>query len=105
MKTYYFSTNSPADAAGDAMLLPSTTLLHVGILSATKVGLYFEKIDGDADKTLVKLTHPEGEGLNVIKALSHALVGHGKNVIDIVEESNRYPLPDTDLLISNVEFA
>ena len=45
MKTYYFSETSPADAAGDAILLPQSTFLSMEVTSETEVTLNFKKIN------------------------------------------------------------
>ena len=35
MKTLYFSETSPADAAGDAILLPISSFLNINVIGAT----------------------------------------------------------------------
>ena len=49
MKTLYFSETSPADAAGDAILLPVSSFLSMDVLSATTTIMEFKKIDGTHD--------------------------------------------------------
>ena len=67
MKTYYFSETSPADAAGDAILLPQSSFLSMDVTSDTEVTLDFKKINGQHDVSTI-------------------------NVIDIVELANSHPV-------------
>ena len=110
MKTYYFSEESPADAAGDAILLPSTTFLGMDVVDSKNVDLLFKKIDGTHDNTHVKLTHAAGRGLDVMRVVAAAMAGNTRsNVIDIVEVANRRPLggvlAETSSLITAITIA
>ena len=84
MKTYYFSEASPADAAGDAVLLPVTSFLSMDVVDSKNVDLLFKKING---------THGNTKS----------------NVIDIVEAANRHPLgvvlAETSSLITAITIA
>lgn len=109
MKTYYFSEASPADAAGDAVLLPATSFLSMDVVDSKNVDLLFKKIDGTHDNTHIKLTHAAGKGLDVMRVVAATMAGNTKsNVIDIVEAANRHPLgvvlAETSSLITAVTY-
>ena len=93
MKTLYFSETSPADAAGDAILLPVSSFLSFDVLSATTTIMQFKKVDGTHDNSHITITHPAGKSLEVMKVISAAMAGNTKNnVIDIVELGNTHPV-------------
>ena len=93
MKTLYFSETSPADAAGDAILLPVSSFLSMDVTSATETTLNFKKIDGTHDLSSIKITHPSGKSHEVMKVVAAAMVGNTRsNVIDIVELGNQHPV-------------
>ena len=107
MKTYYFSETSPADAAGDAILLPASSFLSMDVLSATTTIMQFKKTDGTHDNSHITITHPAGKSHEVMKVTAAAMAGNTKsNVIDIVELGNRHPvagiLGETTSLITGV---
>ena len=110
MKTLYFSETSPADAAGDAILLPVSSFLSMDVRSATQTSILFKKIDGTHGRTTITITHLAGKSLEVMKVVSAAMAGNTKsNVIDIVEAGNRHPvagiLGETSSLIRTVAIA
>jgi len=110
MKTYYFSETSPADAAGDAILLPASSFLSMDVTSATETTLHFKKITGTHDLSSIKLTHAAGKSLEAMKVVAAAMAGNTKsNVIDIVEVANRHPLggvlAETSSLITGITIA
>ena len=110
MKTLYFSETSPADAAGDAILLPASSFLSFDVLSATTTIMQFKKIDGTHDNSHITITHPAGKSLEVMKVVSAAMAGNTKgNVIDIVELANTHPvggiLGETSSLITGITIA
>lgn len=110
MKTLYFSETSPADAAGDAILLPASSFLNMDVLSATTTIMQFKKLDGTHDNSHVTITHPAGKSLEVMKVVSAAIAGNTKsNVIDIVELGNLHPvagiLGQTSSLITGITIA
>tara|TARA_B100000424_G_scaffold63662_1_gene46604 strand:+ start:627 stop:962 length:336 start_codon:yes stop_codon:yes gene_type:complete len=93
MKTLYFSETSPADAAGDAILIPVSSFLSMDVRSSVQTNIMFKKIDGTHDKTTITINHPSGKSLEVMKVVSAAMAGNTKsNVIDIVEVGNRHPV-------------
>ena len=94
MKTYYFSETSPADAAGDAILLPQSTFLSMDVTSATEVTLNFKKIDGTHAVSTIKLANKTaGKAVETMVALAEAMAGNLRaNVIDIVELANSHPV-------------
>jgi len=92
MKTYYFSETSPADAAGDAILLPASSFLSMDVLSATTTIMQFKKTNGTHDNSHITLTHPAGKSLEAMKVVATTMAGNTKaNVIDIVEAANTHP--------------
>jgi len=110
MKTLYFSETSPADAAGDAILLPLSSFLSMDVTSATETTLHFKKIDGTHDLSSIKLTHTSGKSLEVMKVVAAAIAGNTRsNVIDIVELANTHPvggiLGETSSLITGITIA
>ena len=110
MKTLYFSETSPADAAGDAILLPMSSFLSIFVNSATTTMLQFKKIDGTHDNSHIIITHPAGKSLEVMKVVTAAMAGNTKdNVIDIVEVGNRHPvagiLGETSSLITGISIS
>ena len=95
MKTYYFSETSPADASGDAILLPQSTFRNIDVVNASKVGLQFQKIDGTHDNSHITITHAPGKALDTMRALAAAMAGNTRsNVIDLVEAANAHPVSD-----------
>jgi len=107
MKTYYFSETFPADAAGDAILLPQSSFLSMDVTSATEITLNFKKIDGTHDVSTVKLAVGAGNAAVAMKNVAAAMAGNTKsNIIDIVEAANKFPsggvLANTDTLISAI---
>jgi hypothetical protein len=78
MKTYYFSETSPADAAGDAILLPQSTFLNMDVLSATSIIMQFKKIDGTHDNSHITITHAAGQTIDAMRALAAAMAGKNK---------------------------
>tara|TARA_R100001082_G_scaffold87996_1_gene54416 strand:- start:755 stop:1090 length:336 start_codon:yes stop_codon:yes gene_type:complete len=93
MKTLYFSETSPADAAGDAILIPVSSFLSMDVRSSVQTNIMFKKIDGTHDKTTITINHPSGKSLEVMKVVSAAMASNTKsNVIDIVEVGNRHPV-------------
>tara|TARA_Y100001973_G_C5169666_1_gene318273 strand:+ start:538 stop:873 length:336 start_codon:yes stop_codon:yes gene_type:complete len=110
MKTLYFSETSPADAAGDAILLPISSFLSMDVLSATTTIMQFKKIDGTHDNSHITITHPAGKSLEVMKVVSAAMAGNTRsNVIDIVELGNLHPvagiLGETSSLITGISIS
>lgn len=110
MKTLYFSETSPADAAGDAILLPASSFLSFDVLSATTTIMQFKKIDGTHDNSHITITHPSGKSLEVMKVISAAMAGNTRsNVIDIVELGNQHPvagiLGETSSLITGISIS
>ncbi len=110
MKTLYFSETSPADAAGDAILLPISSFLSMDVLSATTTIMQFKKIDGTHDNSHITITHPAGKSLEVMKVVAAAMAGNTKNnVIDIVELGNTHPvagiLGETSSLIEGISIS
>ena len=110
MKTLYFSETSPADAAGDAILLPISSFLSIDVLSATTTIMQFKKVDGTHDNSHITITHPAGKSLEVMKVVSAAMAGNTRsNVIDIVELANTHPvggiLGETSSLITGITIA
>ena len=110
MKTIYFTETSPADAAGDAVLLPRSSFLSMDVLSATTTIMQFKKIDGTHDNSHITITHPAGKSLEVMKVISAAMAGNTKsNVIDIVELGNLHPvsgiLGETSSLITGISIS
>ena len=92
MKTLYFSETSPADAAGDAILLPKSSFLNMDVLSATTTIMQFKKIDGTHDNSHITLTHAAGKSLEAMQLIAATMAGNTKsNVIDIVEAANTHP--------------
>ena len=107
MKTLYFSETSPADAAGDAILLPISSFLNINVIGATTTRLQFVGRAGTGDNSHITLTHPAGKGIDVVKVVCATIAGNTKsNVIDIVELGNRHPvagiLGETSSLITGV---
>lgn len=99
MKTYYFSETSPADAAGDAILLPQSTFLNMDVLSATSIIMQFKKIDGTHDNSHITITHAAGKAIDAMRALAAAMAGNTKfNVIDIVEVANLHPVTSAPII-------
>jgi len=93
MKTYYFSEISPADAAGDAILLPQSSFLSMDVLSATSIIMQFKKLNGTHDNSHITITHAAGKTADAMRALAAAMAGNTKsNVIDLVEAANRFPV-------------
>jgi hypothetical protein len=94
MKTYYFSETSPADAAGDAILLPQSTFLNMDVTSDTEVTLNFKKINGTHDVSTIKVANSTaGTAVDTMVALAEAMAGNTRaNVIDIVELANSHPV-------------
>lgn len=110
MKTLYFSETSPADAAGDAILLPASSFLSMDVTSATETTLHFKKTDGTRDLSSIKLTHTSGKSHEVMKVVAAAMAGNTRsNVIDIVELGNQHPvagiLGETTSLITGITIA
>ena len=110
MKTLYFSETSPADAAGDAILLPASSFLSMDVTSATESTLNFKKTDGTHDLGSIKLTHTSGKSHEVMKVVAAAMAGNTRsNVIDIVELANTHPvggiLGETSSLITGITIA
>jgi len=92
MKTLYFSETSPADAAGDAILLPKSNFLNMDVLSATTTIMQFKKIDGTHDNSHITLTHAAGKSLEAMQLIAATMAGNTRsNVIDIVEAANTHP--------------
>lgn len=92
MKTIYFSETSPADAAGDAVLLPKSSFLSMDVLSATTTIMQFKKINGTHDNSHITLTHAAGKSLEAMQLIAATMAGNTKsNVIDIVEAANTHP--------------
>ena len=107
MKLYYFSETSPADAAGDAILLPQSSFLDMRVASSNTITLQFIKIDGTGDNTHISIVHPRGKGLETMRVVAAALAGNTKsNVIDVVELGNQHPasgiLGETTNLIDSI---
>ena len=99
MKTYYFSETSPADAAGDAILLPQSTFLNMDVLSATSIIMQFKKIDGTHDNSHITITHAAGPTIDAMRALAAAMAGNTKfNVIDLVEAANAHPVTSAPII-------
>lgn len=99
MKTYYFSETSPADAAGDAILLPQSTFLNMDVVSATSIIMQFKKIDGTHDNSHITITHAAGKTADAMRALAAAMAGNTKsNVIDLVEAANTHPVTDAPII-------
>ena len=99
MKTYYFSETSPADAAGDAILLPQSTFLNMDVLSATRILMQFQKIDGTNDNSHITITHAAGQTIDAMRALAAAMAGNTKfNVIDLVEAANTNPVTSAPII-------
>tara|TARA_R110002167_G_scaffold182036_1_gene382367 strand:- start:94 stop:414 length:321 start_codon:yes stop_codon:yes gene_type:complete len=93
MKTYYFSETSPADAAGDAILLPQSSFLNMDVLSATSIIMQFKKLNGTHDNSNITITHAAGKTVDAMKALAEAMAGNTKsNVIDLVQAANTHPV-------------
>jgi hypothetical protein len=93
MKTYYFSETSPADAAGDAILLPQSSFLNMDVLSATSIIMQFKKLNGTHDNSHITITHAAGKTVDAMRALAAAMAGNNKsNVIDLVESANAHPV-------------
>ena len=110
MKTLYFSETSPADAAGDAILLPISSFLSIDVLSATTTIMQFKKVDGTHDNSHITITHPAGKSLEVMKVVSAAMAGNTRStVIDIVELANTHPvggiLGETSSLITGISIS
>jgi len=110
MKTYYFSETSPADAAGDAILLPASSFLSMDVLSATTTIMQFKKTDGTHDNSHITITHPAAKSHEVMKVVAAAMAGNTRsNVIDIVELDNTHPvggiLGETSSLITGITIA
>ena len=110
MKLYYFSETSPADAAGDAIVLPQSSFLDMRLTDATKIALQFIKTDGAADNPHIQVTHPAGKGVETMRVLAAALAGNTKsNVIDFSELGNHPPasgiLGETTNLITEISIA
>lgn len=91
MKTYYFSETSPADAGGDAILLPQSSFLSMDVTSDTEVTLNFKKTIGTHDVSTVKITNTTaGEAVETMEALAKVMAGNTRaNVIDVVEGSDK----------------
>ena len=99
MKTYYFSETSPADAAGDAILLPQSTFLSMDVLSATSRIMQFKKIDGTHDNSHITITHAAGQTIDAMRALAAAMAGNTKfNVFDLVEAANAHPVTSAPII-------
>ena len=99
MKTYYFSETSPADAAGDAILLPQSSFLNMDVLSATSIILQFKKVDGTHDNSNITVTHAAGKTADAMRALAAAMAGNSRsNVIDLVEAANAHPVTDAPII-------
>ena len=100
MKTYYFSETSPADAAGDAILLPQSTFLNMAVFSATSFNLQFKKINGEHDRTHILITHAAGKTIDAMRALAAAMAGNTKfNVVDLVEAANAHPVTSAPIIL------
>ena len=103
MKTLLFTTIAPADAAGNAVLLPSSSFICPNITSATTLKLDFKKINGTHDQTQVELTFTSGEGFEAIKAVLATIGGNPKsNIVDVVDIANRALMADTNSLFTAV---
>lgn len=99
MKTYYFSETSPADAAGDAILLPQSTFLNMDVLSATSIIMQFKKTNGTHDNSNITITHAAGKTADAMRALAAAMAGNTKfNVIDLVEVANAHPVTSAPII-------
>ena len=99
MKTYYFSETSPADAAGDAILLPQSTFLNMDVLSATSIIMQFKKTDGTHDNSHITITHAAGKTADAMRAIAAAMAGNTKfNVIDLVEVANAHPVTSAPII-------
>jgi len=99
MKTYYFSETSPADAAGDAVLLPQSTFLSMDVLSATSIIMQFKKMSGTHDNSHITITHAAGKTVDAMRALAAAMAGNTRsNVIDLVESANAHPVTDAPII-------
>lgn len=99
MKLYYFSETSPADAAGDAILLPQSTFINMDVLSATSIIMQFTKVDGTLDNSHITITHAAGKTADAMRALAAAMAGNTKsNVIDLVEAANTHPVTDAPII-------
>tara|TARA_Y100000004_G_scaffold188868_1_gene243649 strand:+ start:414 stop:737 length:324 start_codon:yes stop_codon:yes gene_type:complete len=94
MKTYYFSETSPADAAGDAILLPQSSFLSMDVASDTEIVLNFKKTNGTHDKTSIKIGKTNaGEAVDTMAEIAEVMAGNTTaNVIDIVERANSHPV-------------
>jgi len=108
MKTFYFSETSPADAAGDAILLPASSFIRMGVNTAAETIMHFKKITGTHDLSSIKITHPAGKSHEVMRVVAAAIAGNTRsNVIDIVEVGNQHPvagiLGETTSLITGIE--
>ena len=108
MKTLYFSETTPADAAGDAILLPKSSFLNMNVQGSTTTRMQFKEINWTHDNTHITLTHPAGKSHEVMKLITATMAGNTKsNVIDIVEIANKtHPrgsiLAETSSLITGV---
>tara|TARA_R100000808_G_C2119877_1_gene131422 strand:+ start:407 stop:742 length:336 start_codon:yes stop_codon:yes gene_type:complete len=92
MKTLYFSETSPADAAGDAILLPRSTFLGMDTLTATTTTMHFKKTIGTHDESYITLTHAAGKSIEAMQLVAATMAGNTRsNVIDIVEAANTHP--------------
>lgn len=104
---YYFTETSPADAAGDAVLLPQSSFIRAGVANSTSLDLYFKKIDGTHDKSSIRITHAAGKTLEAMKVVLAAMAGNTRsNIIDFAEVGIQHPvsgvLAETTSLITNI---
>ena len=92
MKTLYFSETSPADAAGDAILLPRSNFLGMDTFTATTTKMSFRKIAGTHDFSYIMLTHDAGKSIEAMQLVAATMASDTRsNVIDIVEAANTHP--------------
>jgi len=106
MKTLLFTKAAPADAAGDALLLPASSFICAGIVSDSTLDLDFKKIDGTHDQSRVTLTFTAGKGFEAMKAVLATIAANPKsNIVDVVDIANNALMADTNSLFTAVAFA
>jgi len=105
-KTLYFTIgNNPCDDAGDALLVAADLFLGMKPLTATSTAMYFNKVDGARDVSVLTFTHANGDGRAVMHAVGDAMLAEPRDgMIDIVDKVGGGILTTTTNLITSVAF-
>ena len=89
MKTLLFTKAAPADAGGDAVLLPASNFLSAYVSTESAIRVKFKKKTGAADTSACDVLHKVGEGYATLKLILETISANPKsNIVDVVDIAN-----------------